>query len=106
MRQTADRLRRAEAERPAGTGPSAAPVGAAEPGPRRGPSSVAQVFGPGATLGEMFAYLGGAFLLAAFEAFIVRLGGSGDRARARDRRGRRRCRAGPRQARRLPQGWP
>ena len=38
----------------------------------RGPSSVAAIFGPGIAIGEMFAYLGGAFVLGAFETFVVR----------------------------------
>jgi hypothetical protein len=69
---TAERLRAAEtaqAHREAGD------AGAAQPGgttltTHRGPSSVASIFGPGIAIGEMFAYLGGAFLLGAFESFI------------------------------------
>ena len=56
---TAARLRLAEADR-------------AVPPPSRGPSSVASIFGPGVTIGEMFAYLGGAFLLGAFDSFVTR----------------------------------
>jgi hypothetical protein len=62
---TADRLRLAETERPS-KGESAT---------RPGPSSIASVFGPGVTIGEMFAYLGGAFLLGAYETFVFRAAG-------------------------------
>jgi hypothetical protein len=67
---TAARLRLAEAERQ--QEPAASP--------RRAGSSVASVFGPGVTIGEMFAYLGGTFLLGAYETFIVRLAGDGSRS--------------------------
>lgn len=67
---TAARLRLAEAERQPEPAVS----------PRRAGSSVASVFGPGVTIGEMFAYLGGTFLLGAYETFIVRLAGDGSRS--------------------------
>ena len=67
---TAARLRLAEAER------AAPPAGTTAT--QRGPSSLASIFGPGVTIGEMFAYLGGAFLLGAYETFIVRMGSSGE----------------------------
>lgn len=75
---TADRLRLAEADAPsASSAPIASPVSAAavEPSHRRGPSSVASIFGPSVTIGEMFAYLGGAFLLGAYETFFFRPAG-------------------------------
>ena len=59
---TADRLRAAEAE--------AAPPAKR---PEAGSSTLAHVFGPAPTIGEMFAYLGGGFVLAAVEVFVVRL---------------------------------
>jgi hypothetical protein len=80
---TAERLRAAEtaqAHREAGD-VGAAQVGSApggaESAARRGPSSVASIFGPGVTIGEMFAYVGGAFLLGAYETFVVRAAGFG-----------------------------
>lgn len=79
---TAARLRLAEAERAAEL-PAASdqvPAPPTEAALRRGPSPLASIFGPGVTLGEMFAYLGGAFLLGAFEAFVTRIAGSGDRS--------------------------
>ncbi len=81
---TAARLRLAEAElqpepgAPAGTAMGVSAAAAGSPA-RRSPTSINSVFGPGVTLGEMFAYLGGAFLLSAFETFVVRLAGSQDR---------------------------
>lgn len=82
---TAARLRLAEADRPAEPAtPAASAVAeassAADAPPMRGPSSVAAVFGPGVTIGEMFAYLGGGFLLGAFETFVFRLAGSDNRS--------------------------
>lgn len=68
---TAERLRAAEAAQSRREAGDTQPVESAPPA-RRGPSSVASVFGPGVTIGEMFAYLGGAFLLGAFETFVVR----------------------------------
>jgi hypothetical protein len=67
---TAARLRLAEAERQPEQLASS----------RRTGSSVASVFGPGVTIGEMFAYLGGTFLLGAYETFVVRLAGDGSRS--------------------------
>lgn len=60
---TADRLRAAEGE--AASGPSAN-------GSDAGSSTLANVFGPAPTIGEMFAYLGGGFVLAAVEIFVLR----------------------------------
>jgi hypothetical protein len=71
---TAIRLRAAEGDRSRDSEPPQAP-------PERSikPTSVASVFGPGVTIGEMFAYLGGAFLLGAYEASVARVaGGSGN----------------------------
>lgn len=67
--RTADRLRAAEAGLPIGPG-------GLGPRPRgqRG-TTVAAVFGPGVSIGEMFGYLGLAFLLAAFNTFVGRLAG-------------------------------
>jgi hypothetical protein len=76
---TSERLRAAEAAQSSHeTGDELAANAAAVPA-RRGPSSVASIFGPGITIGEMFAYLGGTFLLGAYETFIVRAAGSFDR---------------------------
>jgi hypothetical protein len=69
--ETAIRLRSDEADR------DDAPVaeGDSVPEARQGPSTIAQIFGPSVTIGEMFAYLGGAFILGAFDAFMTRLAG-------------------------------
>ena len=63
---TAVRLRAAEAED--GETPST-------PEGRDKPSTVAQIVGPSVTIGEMFAYPGGAFILGAFDAFLTRMAG-------------------------------
>jgi hypothetical protein len=75
---TAMRLRVNETGRP-----DAAEVTTDETPPvaRRGPSSLAQIFGPGVAIGEVFAYLGGAFLLGAYNGFLVRMTGSGSGSR-------------------------
>src|SRR5262245_43382638 len=68
---TAERLRAAEADRP----PDADPRPAAEPA-AAAPSPIGTVssfFGPAVTVVEAFSYLGGAFVLAAWGALIVRL---------------------------------
>jgi len=62
---TAVRLRAAEAEAEDGETPST-------PEGRDKPSTVGQIVGPSVTIGEMFAYLGGAFILGAFNAFLTR----------------------------------
>jgi hypothetical protein len=77
---TAARLRLAEAERSTETAArtessTVLSSPAAGGSPRRGPSSMASIFGPGVTIGEMFAYLGGAFLLGAYETVIFRPAG-------------------------------
>jgi hypothetical protein len=75
---TSERLRAAEAAR-RGRETGDAPVAdRAVPG-RRAPSSVASISGPGIAIGEMFAYLGGAFLLGAYETFVFRAAGSVER---------------------------
>ena len=80
---TADRLRADEAARTAGAGPASTddrsgPAGstAAQRHERKGVSA-AEVLGPAPTVPEMFAYLGGGFLLAAWTAFVARLAGDG-----------------------------
>jgi hypothetical protein len=60
---TAERLRASEAARPADVGAPARP----------GPSQLASSFGPPVSIGEMFAYLGGAFLLGGYAALVARL---------------------------------
>src|SRR6185295_13238683 len=44
------------------------------------PSAVSALFGPGVSIGEMFGYIGAAFLLSAWTAFLARIGGSGSNA--------------------------
>lgn len=74
---TAERLRAAEAAQSRREAADATRPAQPAPPARRGPSSVAAIFGPGVTIGEMFAYLGGAFLLGAYETFVVRVAGFG-----------------------------
>jgi hypothetical protein len=75
-RETAERLREAEAVRAPEAVASGPPTDAVE---RQRGLTLSSIFGPGVTIGEMFAYLGGAFLLGAWTAFATRLaGGSGD----------------------------
>jgi uncharacterized membrane protein len=76
---TAERLRAAEVAQPRNDPGDEQPADAAGPA-RRGPSSVAAIFGPGVTIGEMFAYLGGAFLLGAYETFVLRSVNFGERS--------------------------
>ena len=71
---TADRLRADEDAQ--SSAPAVEPVAGPDAATGRGPSTLAQIFGPGISIGEMFAYLGGAFLLGAYDAFVVRLAGS------------------------------
>src|SRR5829696_4434482 len=76
--ETAGRLRAAEATRS-----DRIPREIADAGRSRAPSATAQVFGTAPTIGEMFGFLGGAFLLGAFDAFLVRTAGfEGDAALA------------------------
>ena len=44
-------------------------------GRQSGASTVSRIFGPAVTIGEMFAYLGGAFILGAFDVFLARAAG-------------------------------
>lgn len=76
---TAGRLRSAEAGR-ADSDTHAAPEPAPATAERPRGLAFSSVFGPGVTVGEMFAYLGVGFLVAAWSAFVVRL--SGDAADA------------------------
>jgi hypothetical protein len=70
---SADRLRAAERARSATDVVAASePAALVDRRPRR---TLSTVFGPGVTVGEMFAYLGVAFLLAAWTAFVARLAG-------------------------------
>jgi hypothetical protein len=70
---TAERIRTWEQANQAATvsAPSGAPEGAG-----RGLAGIAAIFGPGIAIGEMFAYLGAIFLLAAFEVFVGRSAGA------------------------------
>lgn len=72
---TAERLRAAEAAQSRREAADATRHAAAGAPASRGPSSVSAIFGPGVTIGEMFAYLGGAFLLGALETFVLRPAG-------------------------------
>ncbi len=80
-RETADRLRADVAARP--MSPATAGAEPAQPGsaiagthgPGRLGVSAGDVLGPAPIVVEMFAYLGGGFLLAAWTAFVARLSG-------------------------------
>ena len=75
--ETAARLRAAEGS---GLGVAAGPVGQAvdtEVGRHGVQSSLRHAFGPGVAIGEMFGYLGGFFLLGAWDVFAARAAGSG-----------------------------
>lgn len=78
---TAERLRVDEAARESASADSGGAVPADADGAARTtattrpPSTLAQIFGPGISIGEMFAYLGGAFLLGAYNAFVIRQAG-------------------------------
>ncbi|MFI5292986.1 MAG: hypothetical protein ACHQ02_08975, partial [Candidatus Limnocylindrales bacterium] len=75
-RATADRLRAADPVETEGDDEPEAAATEANPEPR---SAVAAMFGPGVTIAEVFGYLGGAFLLAAWSSFMTRaVGPSGD----------------------------
>jgi hypothetical protein len=80
---TAARLRTAEAAGvplAIGRDPVAPPSeagGTAGFEPLRSVGGLAAVFGPGVSVGEMFGYVGGAFLLGAWIAFVTRVGASG-----------------------------
>jgi hypothetical protein len=70
-RETAERLRAAEAETGSHRTPGSGETDAAVQ-PR---SAAAAMFGPGVTISEVFAFLGGGFLLAAWSSFISRATG-------------------------------
>jgi hypothetical protein len=72
----AARLRSAEAEHPGLARPADASTPTSDR-PRRASASASATdsLGPGPTVAEMFAYLGGGFLLAAWSAFVTRLSG-------------------------------
>jgi hypothetical protein len=77
---TAARLRAAEAARDADAGhdpaaPAPSATGSTETADRDRPLALSTIFGPGVTVGEMFAYLGTGFLLGAWTAFAARLSG-------------------------------
>jgi hypothetical protein len=78
----AARLREAETSRSATVAAPAAPaqeVGMSAPGAaRRAAVPLAGAFGPAVSIVEMFAYLGGAFLLGAYGAFVGRIAASSD----------------------------
>ena len=69
FRLRSDEVERAEPEVPASVDESSV----AER--RSGPSAIAQIVGPTVTIVEMFAYLGGAFLLGALDLFIAESAG-------------------------------
>ena len=72
---TADRLRAAGEPSTARDTPTTATTGGPETtAPPR--SAVSALFGPSVTISEVFAYLGGAFLLAAWSSFMTRSSGS------------------------------
>ncbi len=72
-RDTADRLRAAESGSPSSWGRTQGPADA--PTPR---SAAARMFGPAVSIAEVFTYLGGAFLLAAWSAFMTRASSTAD----------------------------
>lgn len=72
--ETATRLSAAEAGRVDGE-QGRASVGEKDSGVRS--AALSDVFGPGPTIAEMFAYLGAGFLLAAWTSFVIRLTGDG-----------------------------
>lgn len=71
---TADRLREAESVQPKSSAAGAASTDA----PAVDRSAASAMFGPGVSIAEVFAYLGGAFLVAAWSSFMARAAGSGD----------------------------
>lgn len=72
-RATADRLRAADADAPQ----SIREAHDADPTVQRR-SAAAAMFGPSVTISEVFSYLGGAFLLAAWSSFMSRAAGGRD----------------------------
>ncbi len=79
-RPTANRLRAAGDPALISHGPTAATTGlTARPASIAQPrSAVSAMFGPSVTISEVFSYLGGAFLLAAWSSFMGRTNGTGD----------------------------
>jgi hypothetical protein len=67
--ETADRLRASKVDVAEDAGPAAEPA-------RPARSTGATMFGPAVTVAEFFGYLGGAFLVAAWSAFMGRTAGS------------------------------
>lgn len=75
---TAARLRAAPGPIPAAAAvaPIAPTEGAGAHEATARPGAVSALFGPGVSIGEMFAYIGAAFLLSAWTAFLARIGGT------------------------------
>lgn len=73
----AARLRSAETEH-AGFGRPAAAFAFTPEKPQGSSASATDILGPGPNVAEMFAYLGGGFLLAAWTAFVARLSGDSE----------------------------
>ena len=71
---TADRLRAADTEGPGRAEPEATATATAV----RPRSAAAAMFGPAVSISEVFGYLGGAFLLAAWSSFMARAAGSSE----------------------------
>jgi hypothetical protein len=71
----AERLRQA-VDRTSGLRPADSAQPALSGDATRSPTSIGSFFGPSATIGEMFAYLGVAFLLGAWIAFLARIAGT------------------------------
>jgi hypothetical protein len=67
--ETADRLRASKVDVAEDAGPAVEPA-------RPARSTGATMFGPAVTVAEFFGYLGGAFLVAAWSAFMGRTAGS------------------------------
>lgn len=72
-RATADRLRAAQGTATASDHAAATGVAPSTPSHQR--SAASALFGPSVTIAEVFAYLGGAFLLAAWSSFMTRSSG-------------------------------
>jgi hypothetical protein len=75
LRETVDRGGQSSAT----TTPDPAAPTQAPARPGRTPTSFGSFFGPTVTIGEMFGYLGVAFLLGAWTAFLARIAGTNDR---------------------------
>ena len=81
-RPTADRLRAAGDLAAGHDKPATSTIAATETLDTAGPprSAVSAMFGPSVTISEVFAYLGGGFLLAAWSSFMGRTSGTGESA--------------------------